>query len=213
MKTDALIETLAAHGSASAFDSVSRRYASALAAGTAVAMLVTLSTLGPRHDFAHAIMLPMFWLKTAFVSSLAILGTLAAFRAGLPGRRVSPMTRGIVAIVGGMWVVAAVALAEGVPQARAALLFGDTWRTCPWLIAGLSIPVYVAMATTIRRMAPTHLRRVGALAGFASGATAALVYSVHCPELAAPFLATWYVLGMLIPTLAGAMLGERLFRW
>ena len=62
-------------------------------------------------------------------------------------------------------------------------------------------------------MAPTHLRRAGALAGFASGASAALVYALHCPELAAPFIGTWYVLGMLIPTLAGALLGERLFRW
>jgi hypothetical protein len=29
----------------------------------------------------------------------------------------------------------------------------------------------------------------------------------------APFLAIWYLLGMLIPTLLGALLGPRLLRW
>jgi hypothetical protein len=49
--------------------------------------------------------------------------------------------------------------------------------------------------------------------GFAAGAMGALVYSVHCPELAAPFLGFWYLLGMLIPTAIGMALGPRLLRW
>jgi hypothetical protein len=62
-------------------------------------------------------------------------------------------------------------------------------------------------------MAPTRLRLAGAAGGLAAGAAGALVYTLHCPELAAPFLASWYVLGMLIPTAAGALLGPRLLRW
>jgi len=213
MNTDALIDAIVARGSVAKTRSMRRQYAVALFAGTAVTALVTLSTLGPRHDFAQAVALPMFRVKLAFVASLAILGTLAAFRAGLPGRRVSAPLCGIVAVAGGMWIVACAALVESPPAARAGLLLGDTWRTCPWLVAGLSIPVFVAIASAMRRMAPTHPRRAGALAGFASGATAALVYAFHCPELAAPFIGTWYVLGMLVPTLAGALLGPRLFRW
>ena len=42
---------------------------------------------------------------------------------------------------------------------------------------------------------------------------ATAVYALHCPEMAAPFLATWYLAGMLIPTVAGALLGPRLLRW
>ena len=41
----------------------------------------------------------------------------------------------------------------------------------------------------------------------------ALVYTLHCPEMEAPFLAVWYLLGMLIPAAAGALLGPRLLRW
>lgn len=36
---------------------------------------------------------------------------------------------------------------------------------------------------------------------------------LHCTEMQAPFLAVWYVLGILIPTGAGALLGSRLLRW
>lgn len=65
----------------------------------------------------------------------------------------------------------------------------------------------------LRGLAPTRLRLAGAAAGFAAGSLGALVYSLHCPELAAPFLAIWYLLGMLIPTAIGAWLGPRLLRW
>jgi len=65
----------------------------------------------------------------------------------------------------------------------------------------------------IRGLAPTRLRLAGAAAGLLSGAVGALVYCLHCPELEAPFLGFWYLLGMLIPTAVGALLGPRLLRW
>jgi hypothetical protein len=39
------------------------------------------------------------------------------------------------------------------------------------------------------------------------------VYSLHCPELAAPFIGIWYLSGILIPTMLGAWLGPWLLRW
>ena len=45
------------------------------------------------------------------------------------------------------------------------------------------------------------------LAGFV------LMYCLHCPELEAPFLGFRHLLGILIPTAAGALLGPRLLRW
>jgi hypothetical protein len=65
----------------------------------------------------------------------------------------------------------------------------------------------------MKGFAPTRLRLAGAAAGLAAGATGAAVYSLHCPELAAPFLGTWYVIGVLIPTAAGALIGPRVLRW
>jgi len=39
------------------------------------------------------------------------------------------------------------------------------------------------------------------------------VYALHCPELAAPFIGLWYLLGVLIPAGIGALIGPRLLRW
>ena len=46
-----------------------------------------------------------------------------------------------------------------------------------------------------------------------AGATAALVYCLHCTEMEAPFIGLWYVIGMLIPAVVGALLGRALLRW
>jgi hypothetical protein len=112
-----------------------------------------------------------------------------------------------------MWLLAAVALLGADPQNRATLILGQTASVCPWLIALLSTPLFVAFVWTMKGLAPTRLRLGGAACGFAAGAIGALAYTLHCPELAAPFLGIWYVLGMLIPTTVGAWLGPRLLRW
>ncbi|HPA91994.1 MAG TPA: NrsF family protein [Quisquiliibacterium sp.] len=36
---------------------------------------------------------------------------------------------------------------------------------------------------------------------------------MHCPEMAAPFLAVWYVGGVLAVAALGALLGPRVLRW
>jgi hypothetical protein len=41
----------------------------------------------------------------------------------------------------------------------------------------------------------------------------ATVYCLHCPEMAAPFVSVWYLLGMLIPAVVGAACGRRVLRW
>jgi hypothetical protein len=77
----------------------------------------------------------------------------------------------------------------------------------------LSAPVFAGVLWAMKGLAPTRLRLAGVAAGLLSGAVGALVYSLHCPELAAPFLGFWYLLGTLIPTAVGALLGPRLLRW
>ena len=54
---------------------------------------------------------------------------------------------------------------------------------------------------------------VGAAAGALAGGVGAAVYALHCPELSAPFIAVWYVSGIAVPVLVGALLGRRLLRW
>ena len=92
------------------------------------------------------------------------------------------------------------------PQ-RSELFLAQTWNTCPLNIAVLSVPVFAAALWGMKGFAPTRPALAGAAAGLLAGAAGAVVYTFHCPELAAPFLGTWYVLGMLIPTALGAATG------
>jgi hypothetical protein len=124
---------------------------------------------------------------------------------------VAPM--GIPVAVIAMWVLGVVTLVAASPQNRARLILGHTAGVCPFLIALIAAPLLIALLWVMRSLAPTRLRWAGAASGFAAGSIGALVYTLHCPELAAPFLATWYLLGMLIPTAIGAWLGPRLLRW
>jgi hypothetical protein len=39
------------------------------------------------------------------------------------------------------------------------------------------------------------------------------VYCLHCPETEPAFIATWYSLGALLTTAAGALLGPVVLRW
>ena len=113
----------------------------------------------------------------------------------------------------GIWLLALESLAAAEPGAREALVLGATWRSCPFNIALLSVPVFVGCVWALKQLAPTRLRLAGAAAGLAAGGLAAFVYGLHCPELAAPFIAVFYVLGVLIPVAVGFAFGPRLLRW
>jgi hypothetical protein len=40
-----------------------------------------------------------------------------------------------------------------------------------------------------------------------------MAYCFHCPEMSVAFWAVWYMLGMTLATLIGALLGPRFLRW
>ena len=65
----------------------------------------------------------------------------------------------------------------------------------------------------MRTLAPTRLALAGGVAGLLAGTIGASTYSIHCPELQAPFIGIWYLVGMLIPAFFGFIAGPRLLRW
>jgi hypothetical protein len=213
MKTDDLITMLASGVQSVEANALQRRYATALGWGGFGATLLMAIMLGVRPDLAEASLLPMFWVKFFLPASLLAGGLIAVVRLSRPGARLGRVTSALVAPVVAIWLLAAVALLGAAPEARSALIFGDTWKTCPFNVTLLSMPAFVALMWAMRGLAPTQLALSGAAAGLLSGAIGATVYSLHCPEMQAPFLAIWYLLGMLIPTALGALLGPRLLRW
>jgi len=213
MKTDDLIAMLASGAQSVEANALQRRYATALGWGGFGATLLMAITLGVRPDLAEASLLPMFWVKFALPASLLAGGLIAVARLSRPGTRLGRVTSALAAPVVAIWLLAAVVLLGGAPEARGELIFGETWKSCPFNVTLLSMPAFVALMWAMRGLAPTQLALSGAAAGLLSGAIGATVYSLHCPEMQAPFLAVWYLLGMLIPTALGALLGPRLLRW
>jgi hypothetical protein len=213
MKTDDLVSLLAAGATPVPANAVGRRFATALSWGVPGAVLLLAVTLGLRHDLRQAAGEMMFWMKLLFAGGLAVAALFVAERLARPGMRVGGGWAGLAAPVLALWLSAALVLLQSVPAQRVDLILGSTWKSCPFNIAMLSIPLFAATFWAMKGLAPTRLALAGAGAGLLAGALAALVYALHCPESAAPFLAVWYVLGISIPTVAGALLGPRVLRW
>ncbi|AEV24576.1 DUF1109 domain-containing protein [Azospira sp. APE16] len=213
MKTEDLITMLAAGAGAVEAPSAAQRYALAIGWGAAGATLLMLALLQVRHDLGLALLLPMFWVKVGFVTCLAAGSLFAVLRLSRPGAKTNWVPAALGLPVLGMWAIAAFTLIEAEPMERSNLFFGDTWKSCPLLIAMLSVPVFAAVLRSMKDLAPTRPRLAGFAAGLLAGAVAAVVYCLHCPELGAPFIGFWYLLGMLIPAAVGVLLGNSMLRW
>jgi len=213
MRTDDLVRMLATGAGAVEPNQAARRYAIAIGFGALGAAMLMAPLLGVRHDLDTAALLPMFWVKIAFVACLAAASLLAAARLARPGVRLAWVPGALAAPLIAIWLLSAVALLQTEPAQRAALFYGETWNSCPLLIALLAAPAFVTVMWAMKGLAPTRLRLAGAAAGLLAGTVGALVYCLHCPESGAPFIGFWYPLGILIPTVVGGVLGPRLLRW
>ncbi len=213
MKTNDLVKLLATGEGSVDRHVIARRYTVALSVGVIAATLLMLGMLGVRADLAEAVRLPMFWVKLGFVASLAVASLLAVLRLSRPGQQLNGVRYALVTPLLIMFLLAAIVLINADPSQRLALLLGSTWTQCPLLIALLSGPAFIAILWAMQGLAPTRLRLAGTAAGLLAGAIGALVYCLHCPEMEAPFIASWYLLGMLIPAATGTLLGCRVLRW
>jgi len=213
VRTDDLIAILARDEGAVDRGHSRGRLAFLLAGSILATGLLMALTLGIRSDLASMMRLPMFWVKIAFPTLLALAALEIYWRSAHPGRRLGRAPLGVAIPVVAMASFAMLVLFRADPGNREVLLFGTTWRTCPFNIALLAVPVFVGSLMFMRQLAPTRPRLAGAACGLLAGTTAAVVYALHCPEIGAPFIAVWYLLGMLLPAAIGALVGERLLRW
>jgi hypothetical protein len=213
VKTDDLVAMLARGAGAVDARVPRRRLVLSLLGGASIAVLLMATWLRVNPALDSYGQVPMFWVREAFCGAMAVGGLLAAQRLARPGGALAGVRWALVVPPVALWMLAAAALVAADAGARLDLVRGVSWTECSVNIAVLALPVFVAMLWWMKGLAPTRLRLSGAAAGLAAGAVGALVYTLHCPELAAPFLGIWYVLGMLLPAAAGALLGPFLLRW
>lgn len=213
MKTEELVRILAAGVAPSGSRRMWPDIALAAGWGGLLAMVLMLAFLGVRPDAAGAVSSFPFWMKLA-LPALLIVGCIAGLnKISRPGVPLKRFWLWLVVPVLLVWAMAAAELAGAAPGDVAGLIFGSTWRSCVASVALLSIPVLGAVLWALQRLAPTRPMVAGACSGLLAGAVGALVYALHCPESSASFLGVWYVSGMALPAIAGALLGSRLLRW
>lgn len=213
MKTDDLMNLLATDTTPVPRHAGARRLVLALGAGLVLALAWVQLNYGVRSDLADVWATPGFAGKLAMPLAVAVSGWAVVFRLAHPGGRVRGWVWGLWLPVALLWAWAVLVLAQAAPGTRAALVLGETWRYCVFNVTATALPVGVALFWALRGLAPTRPVLAGAAAGWLAGAVGASVYALHCPEMQAPFLAVWYVLGMAVCALLGALAGRRWLRW
>jgi len=213
MKTDDLIAILSTNPGPVDRSSVVRTLCVALAAGSIVALGITLVGLGVRTDLMSARALIFLVVKLAFAVGIVSLALIYLTRLARPGgeRRISVA---LVAMPFGTIAVLSVISLGFAPSAHwDKMVMGNDWLECLLSIPIIAIVPFAATIWAVRRAAPTNLVRTGAFAGLISGSVSAMAYALHCTDDSLPFVAVWYGGTIVLCTLAGAALGPRLLRW
>ena len=211
--SDDLIDGLARDLQPAPRGGVARRLALAGLVGGAAAVVGMILLLGLRPDMPQALATRMFWMKLAYTAAFGVLALWAVERLSRPAESAARRLPWLAAPFAIMAAMAAMQLGTAPEEMRRPLLMGESASVCSWRIALTALPVFAALIWAVRGLAPTRLRLAGATAGMAAGGFGAAIYALHCPEVAAPFVAVWYTLGVVTPALVGALLGPRLLRW
>jgi len=213
MQTDELIDSLACDVAVVPRAEPQRRLALTAIAGGLIAFVLVAAWLGLRPDLAEAISGDVFWIKAGYTLALAGAFFYAAERLSRPGvaaGRAWALALAIVAAFAGLGLMQWVAM----PAAhQLAAIQGVSWRVCTRNILVLGAPTTLICVMSMRGLAPTRPMAAGFAAGAFSGAVAASVYGLHCPEAPYIFTAIWYTLGVGACGGLGAILGRWLLRW
>ncbi len=182
-------------------------------AGGVVTLALVVALLGVRPDLLVAVRGFAFWMKLAYTLSLGIAAIAITARLARPEpvrlRGLWPVIVPFTALA----AISAVQMAQLPPSEWRAMWLGRSWSICPVLVFMLSMPIFAGVLWSFRRLAPTQLGVAGGAAGLTAGTWAATLYGLHCPEVSALFVLTWYSLGIGLATALGAAVGPRVLRW
>jgi hypothetical protein len=213
MKTDDLIAMLATNVEPVDAKYVLRTIGAATAAGTLVAMVVMLLAFGFRTDLTTPHAFPYLLLKLTFTIVTVALTAILLTKLARPGGERKVSIAWVVVPFAAIMLLAAAHLASAPSAHWQRMIVGDQWLECLLSIPIIAIVPFAAIIFAVRRMAPTDLRRAGALAGLIAGSVSATAYALHCMDDSIPFVALWYGGTIILCTAAGALLGPRVLRW
>src|SRR3954468_10421483 len=204
MRTDDLIGQLSAHLEPVKHGAIGRLLLATVVIGMIGSAVVMLGMLGLRHDFSSAMMSFGMWTKLAYTFAIAVFAFFLVERAGRPA---TSMSRALLLLALPVLYIVLLAIIQlSAPGAdKHGLMMGHSSQVCAPLVLLTSLPTLAATFWALKRLAPTRLTLAGAGAGLFAGAAGAFVYSFHCTEGAAPFIAIWYTLGIVATVAVGAL--------
>lgn len=207
MKTADLIDALARGVEAGPAEPKSPPWAPLLLGGLLGGLLLMVVTLGPRADLVSA-MLPTF-IKAALGAAIAAASLPLVARLARPGR---PAGLRLAAFL----ILAVLALAAAIFVAFDAVARIQAARAIPRCLVYIPLfatPTAALLFWFVRGLAPTRLAVLGAAIGAVSGGIGAMAYAVYCPFENYGSVLSWYVMGIAICAVLGAVAGGRLLRW
>jgi hypothetical protein len=213
MNTDDLIRSLGTDVPPVRRGALRRRIVGGLVGGGLVTLLLISIGLGFRPDLWIAMHGFAFWMKWSYTLSLSLVAIAVTARLARPDPaplRLLWLLAIPILLLAGLGIGE---LAKTPARDWLAMWLGGSWKVCPWLVLTLSMPIFIGLLWSFRRLAPTRLRATGAAAGLAAGASAATLYCLHCGEVSALFVLTWYSLGIVLAAGFGALVGPRFLRW
>jgi len=213
MQTNDLIAALAADTRRISPRAAQQRLVVGLGLGMATAAALTIGSFGMRPDLPGALTSTQLWMKAAYTASLAVIAVLAVLHVARPDAGPTRLSWLLLIPVALLASMSAMELMTTPGEMWMPMWLGGSWRQCSIRVVFLAVPIFAALIWSFRQFAPTNLRRAGAAAGLAAGACSATVYGLHCGEVSATFVLTWYSLGIVAATGIGALIGPRLLRW
>lgn len=211
MKTDELIERLAAEGTpVRRLPDPSRR----ALWWTAVALVATaLGVLyfGVRRDLAQAWYTTLLPVRLALLAATLGLAVTTAFRLAVPGREVRAWARWwpLVALGALVSLSAAEVLTGAVTGSMGSPL--RSWMCVRKVAFVGTIPAMLAVVL-IHRAAPLEPRWTALLGVLAAGAAGALTSEIACPIHAPIHVFLWHVVPVVAFALVGGVIGTFLWR-
>ena len=213
MRTDQLIESLAAELKPIDRTRINRVLLSALAIGAIAALSIMFAVFGSVPNLLGRPHPDVFVGKLLFGVGVAV--TAAIFLPKLVRPRVYAHNLPALIFVPFVAIVAAaVSTLASVPvTAWSEMVFEEHSVRCLLAIPLLAILPFTALVSALRLGAPTDLSFAGAIAGLVAGGLGAAACALPCVDNWIPAIAIWYGVPIGVCAIVGAKLGPWLLRW
>lgn len=174
-----------------------------MAASILLAIALMALASGVRPDIKVPGALAFLTVKLVFAGSVVALTFAGLLRLARPGKEYGTSSFLLALPFAAIGVLAVMSLLSTPSGSWDELVMGHGGHSLIVIPIMATVP-YVVLIWALRKAAPIHLWRVGALAGLAAGAVSAGAYAFSCTEDSFPFVACWYSGMILVCAILGA---------